>query len=167
MLYQYLDARGYALDYAADGVTGLHLAVTNDYQAIVLDLNLPGMDGLTLCEKLRNDARKTTPVLMLTARDTLADKIVGLDTGADDYLVKPFELGELDARLRAVMRRTQSAVASEVLTVGDLVRHRNVGSSSVGTRDFIDAHWTEDARGSDAGQSESGQPTGTRAPGLG
>lgn len=120
MLYQYLDARGYALDYAADGVTGLHLAVTNDYQAIVLDLNLPGMDGLTLCEKLRNDARKTTPVLMLTARDTLADKIVGLDTGADDYLVKPFELGELDARLRAVMRRTQSAVASEVLTVGDL-----------------------------------------------
>ena len=75
MLYQYLDARGYALDYAADGVTGLHLAVTNDSSGYRLDLNLPGMDGLTLCEKLRNDAQ-TTPVLMLTARDTLADKIV-------------------------------------------------------------------------------------------
>jgi DNA-binding response OmpR family regulator len=120
MLYEYLERRGYVLDYAADGVTGLHLAVTNDYQAIILDLMLPGMDGLAVCEKLRRDAKRNTPVLMLTARDTLQDKIAGLDIGADDYLVKPFELQELEARLRAVLRRTNSTTATDVLRVGDL-----------------------------------------------
>jgi DNA-binding response OmpR family regulator len=121
MLYEYLESRGYMLDYAADGVTGLHLAVTGNYQAIILDLMLPGIDGLAVCERLRNDAKKSTPVLMLTARDTLQDKIAGLETGADDYLVKPFEIQELEARLRAILRRSQRTNASDILRVGDLV----------------------------------------------
>lgn len=120
MLYEYLEGRGYVLDYAADGVTGLHLAVTGNYQAIILDLMLPGIDGLAVCERLRNDAKKATPILMLTARDTLEDKIAGLDTGADDYLVKPFEIEELEARLRAILRRSQKTLASDVLQVGNL-----------------------------------------------
>ena len=121
MVYAYLERRGYAMDYAADGVTGLHLAVTQDYDVIVLDLMLPGMDGLELCAKLRTEARKDTPVLMLTARDTLQDKVAGLDTGADDYLVKPFEIQELEARVRALIRRRQGGLAPETLKVGDLV----------------------------------------------
>ncbi len=120
MVAEYLESKGYALDFAGDGVTGLHLAVTNSYDAIILDLMLPGMDGLDLCRKLRQDGKKATPVLMLTARDTLEDKIVGLDAGADDYLVKPFEIRELEARLRALIRRERRQVSAEVLAVGDL-----------------------------------------------
>lgn len=121
MVFAYLERRGYVLDHAADGVTGLHLAVSEDYDLIILDLMLPGMDGLELCAKLRNDARKDTPVLMLTARDTLADKVAGLDTGADDYLIKPFEIQELEARARALIRRRQGALNPETLQVADLV----------------------------------------------
>ena len=108
------------MDYAPDGITGLHLAVTGDYQAIILDLMLPGIDGLAVCERLRGDAKKSTPILMLTARDTLQDKIVGLDAGADDYVVKPFEMTELEARLRAVLRRGQSSLTEDRLSVADL-----------------------------------------------
>jgi DNA-binding response OmpR family regulator len=86
-LGDYLEDRGHIVDFAADGVTGLHLAVVNDFDAIVLDLNLPGMDGLEVCRKFRVDARKTTPILMLTARDALEQKLTGFDAGADDYLV--------------------------------------------------------------------------------
>ncbi|MGH8042408.1 MAG: response regulator transcription factor [Rudaea sp.] len=121
MVGEFLERRGYSLDYAADGVTGLHLAVSNSYDVIVLDLMLPGMDGLALCRKLRADAKKSTPVLMLTARDTLEDKLVGLDAGADDYLVKPFEIRELEARVRALIRRDRRQVSAELLNVGDLV----------------------------------------------
>src|SRR5690606_6451259 len=96
---EYLEMRGYAIDHAADGVTGLHLAVTNHYDVIVADVMLPGLDGVALCRRLREDARRDTPLLMLTARDTLEDKLVGLDAGADDYLVKPFEIRELEARI--------------------------------------------------------------------
>lgn len=120
LLYEHLERCGYILDYAADGVTGLHLAVTNDYDAIILDLMLPGMDGTDICSRLRQDAKDATPILMLTARDTLQDKIAGLDIGADDYVVKPFELQELEARLRAVMRRTQGGLDNDTLKVGDL-----------------------------------------------
>ncbi len=120
MVTAYLENRGFTVDYAADGVTGLHLAVTNDYDAIVLDLMLPGLDGLDLCARLRNDARKDTPVIMLTARDTLNDKVSGLETGADDYLIKPFAIKELEARLLALVRRSRGDVAKEVLQVGDL-----------------------------------------------
>jgi len=120
MVGSFLEERGYILDYAADGVTGLHLAVVNDYDAIVLDLSLPGMDGLSLCRKLREEAQRDTPLLMLTARDTQRDKITGLDAGADDYLVKPFDIQELEARLRALLRRRRGSLTREVLRIGDL-----------------------------------------------
>lgn len=120
MVGEFLERRGYSVDYAADGVSGLHLAVSNSYDVVVLDLMLPGMDGLDVCRKLRKDAKKSTPVLMLTARDTLEDKLVGLEAGADDYLVKPFEVRELEARLRALIRRDRRQVSTEVLTVGDM-----------------------------------------------
>ena len=100
MVTAYFENRGFSVDYAADGVTGLHLAVSNSYDAIILDLMLPGMDGIDLCRKLRTEARRDTPVIMLTARDTLDDKITGLETGADDYLIKPFDIQELEARVR-------------------------------------------------------------------
>ena len=120
MVIDYLESRGFTADYAADGVTGLHLAVTNDYDAIVLDLMLPGMDGIKLCQKLREEARNKTPVIMLTARDTLDDKLAGLATGADDYLVKPFAIKELEARLHALIRRNRGELTQEILSVGDL-----------------------------------------------
>jgi DNA-binding response OmpR family regulator len=119
-IVDFLEPRGYAVDYAADGVTGLHLAVTNSYDVIVLDIMLPGIDGLSVCRKLREEARRDTPILMLTARDTLEDKIMGLDAGADDYLVKPFEIRELEARLRSIVRRHRGTTAREAYAVGDL-----------------------------------------------
>ena len=115
----YLEDRGHVVDFAGDGVTGLHLAVVNDFDVIVLDLMLPGMDGLDVCRKLREEARKNTPVLMLTARDTLENKLQGFKTGADDYMVKPFELQELEARLQVLARRGK-AVQPRVLQVADL-----------------------------------------------
>lgn len=121
MVCEFLEADGYIMDYAADGITGLHLAVSNDYDAIILDLSLPGMDGIALLDKLRNEARKNVPVLILTARDTLQNKIAGLDSGADDYLVKPFEIRELAARVRSLIRRQHGLISPELLRVEDLV----------------------------------------------
>ncbi len=121
MVGEFLERRGYGVDYAADGVTGLRLAMQNSYDVIVLDLMLPGLDGLELCRRLRLEAKRSTPVLMLTARDTLEDKLSGLDAGADDYLVKPFEIRELEARVRALIRRDRRQVSAETLRVGDLV----------------------------------------------
>lgn len=120
MVTAYLENRGFEIDYAADGITGLHLAVSNSYDAIILDLMLPGMDGIDICHKLRTEARRDTPVIMLTARDTLDDKITGLETGADDYLVKPFDIQELEARVRSIIRRHKGEVSKEILTIGDL-----------------------------------------------
>lgn len=117
----YLEAKGYVVDVAMDGVTGLHLAVTQPHDVIVLDLMLPGIDGLTLCRRLRQDAKSAVPVLMLTARATLDDKAAGFGEGADDYLVKPFELRELDMRLRALMRRARAGGNLRRLKVADLV----------------------------------------------
>jgi DNA-binding response OmpR family regulator len=119
-LYDYLEERGHAVDAASDGVTGLHLAVTGGFDAIVLDLGLPGMDGATLCRKLREDARKDTPVLILTARDTLQDKLDGFSRGADDYLVKPFALKEVEARLVSLHKRHAGRVVPKALVAGDL-----------------------------------------------
>ena len=119
-IIDFLEPHGYAVDCAADGVTGLHLAVTNAYDVIVLDVMLPGLDGLSVCRKLREEARRETPILMLTARDTLEDKITGLDAGADDYLVKPFEVRDLEARLRSMVRRHRGATTREIHSVGDL-----------------------------------------------
>lgn len=121
MVCVHLERRGFRVDYAADGVTGLHLGVTDAFDAIVLDLMLPGIGGLEVCRRLREDARRDVPILMLTARDTLEDKVGGLDAGADDYLVKPFEIEELEARLRALIRRRRGLLAPAVVQVGDLV----------------------------------------------
>ena len=117
-IFDYFEARGHAVDIANDGVSGLHLAVVNDYDVVVLDLGLPGIDGLDVARQLRRTARKTTPIVMLTARDTIRDKLAGFDSGADDYLVKPFELAELEARLDAIRRRT--IPGGERLQVSDL-----------------------------------------------
>ncbi|PJK12301.1 DNA-binding response regulator [Lysobacteraceae bacterium NML07-0707] len=118
-LGDFLEDRGHTVDFAADGVTGLHLAVVNEFDAIVLDLNLPGMDGLEVSRKLRNEARKQTPILMLTARDTLDNKLAGFESGADDYLVKPFALQEVEVRLAALARRGKGMQTRE-LQVADL-----------------------------------------------
>ena len=119
-VYDFLSALGHVVDAAADGVTGLHLAVTQPFDAIVLDIGLPGMDGMRLCQKLRGEAHVDTPVLMLTARDTLQDKLKGFEHGADDYLVKPFALKELEARLTALHKRSSGRITDKILTAGDL-----------------------------------------------
>jgi DNA-binding response OmpR family regulator len=114
----FLESRGHVVDAAADGVTGLHLAATHEFDAIVLDLNLPRVDGLTLCRRLREDARRDTPILILTARDTLEDKLEGFDAGADDYLTKPFELRELEARISALHKRRGGRAPTRELRYG-------------------------------------------------
>jgi DNA-binding response OmpR family regulator len=99
----------------------MHLAVTHAFDLIILDIMLPGMDGLTLCRKLRQEGRVHTPVIMLTARDSVDDKLAGFKAGSDDYLVKPFSLSELQARVEAVLRRSRShSLIGNQLQVGDL-----------------------------------------------
>lgn len=110
---------GYAVDVAYDGEEGQALAEMTPYDAIILDIMLPKKDGLEVCRELRNQ-RVNTPILLLTARDAVEDRVSGLDSGADDYLVKPFALEELRARLRALMRR-DAADKSGLLTIGDLI----------------------------------------------
>jgi two-component system OmpR family response regulator len=109
---------GYAVDLAANGEDGLSKALFSDYDAIVLDVMLPGMDGFTLLKRLRT--KKKTPVLMLTARHQTADRVRGLDSGADDYLAKPYELPELLARIRALIRRT-AGQATTAIQIGDII----------------------------------------------
>jgi two-component system OmpR family response regulator len=113
-----LQREGYAVDLADTGDDALSQATENDYDAVVLDVMLPGRDGFSVCRAMRGNER-WAPVLMLTARDQVGDRIRGLDAGADDYLVKPFDFGELLARLRALIRRGPSERAP-VLEVGDL-----------------------------------------------
>jgi two-component system OmpR family response regulator len=108
----------FAVDLASDGEEGLHKAQENEYDAILLDVMLPGLDGWTILERLR-ETRKT-PVIMLTARDSVDDRVRGLDLGADDYLPKPFQVSELLARLRAVIRRSAGQTTTS-LTLGDFV----------------------------------------------
>src|ERR1051326_6094726 len=117
-LAQALREEGYAVDTAADGEDGLFDAECNEYDAIVLDLMLPKLDGWELLRRLRKT--KKTPVLMLTARDQSRDRVRGLDTGADDYVVKPFDLEELLARLRALIRRTSNQTRAAI-EIGDMV----------------------------------------------
>jgi len=134
-LGDYLEDHGHTVDFAGDGVTGLHLAVVNEFDAIVLDLALPGMDGLDVCRKLRTEAGKDTPVLMLTARDRLEDKLAGFETGADDYLVKPFELQEVEARLKVLAGRGRRRNSRE-LKVGDLKYNLDTLNVSRGNEDI-------------------------------
>jgi DNA-binding response OmpR family regulator len=117
-LIAYFDLEGIDCDYASTGSQGLDLALSNDYQAILLDINLPRMNGLEVCEVLRNRG-VDVPVLMLTARDSLADKLAGFDAGTDDYLVKPFELSELTARVKALAKRR--SLLAQQLEVGPLL----------------------------------------------
>ena len=119
-LVDYLAARGHLADTAGDGLGGYALAIRNDYDVIILDLMLPGLDGLTLCRRLREEAGRQTPILMLTARDTIDDKIAGLEAGGDDYVVKPFVLREVAARVKALARRAQGGSSRQKLQVDDL-----------------------------------------------
>jgi two-component system OmpR family response regulator len=113
-----LRGEGYAVDVAATGDAALLQARVYDYDAVILDVMLPGPDGVAVCQALRDEGR-WSPVLMLTARDGVADRIRGLDAGADDYLIKPFDFGELIARVRALLRRG-APERPAVLCVGDL-----------------------------------------------
>lgn len=120
-ILDFLEGRGHSLDVAYNGFAGLGFALENDYDAVILDLMLPGLDGLEICARLRS-AGRGLPVLMLTARDSLDDKLEGFASGADDYLVKPFALQELEARLHAVLGRGQGGTAAgQRLQVGDLI----------------------------------------------
>ena len=121
-LYAYLEPLGYELDCARNGRTGLEMAASGQFDLVVLDIMLPGLDGISLCRALREEHGVQVPVIMLTARDTVADRVLGLAAGADDYLVKPFALRELEARIRALLRRgrTQESAQGGELRVDDV-----------------------------------------------
>lgn len=124
-VYAFLEPLGYELDCARNGRTGLAMAIDQHFDCIVLDIMLPGIDGISLCRELRDKHHKHTPIIMLTARDAVADRVQGLEAGADDYLVKPFALKELEARIRALLRRGRmssgnSADGGAVWTYADL-----------------------------------------------
>jgi DNA-binding response OmpR family regulator len=114
----FLSKKGHVADYAMDGVTGLHLALNLPLDVIILDIMLPQIDGISLCERYRQEAEEQASIIMLTARDTIGDKLNGFAAGADDYLVKPFSLLELEARILALNRRHESA--STFLQVGGI-----------------------------------------------
>lgn len=116
----FLEETGINMDYAADGAIALNLLEDNHYDAIILDLMLPKVDGITVCQRLR-ERGLGTPVLMLTAKDQLVDKLEGFEVGADDYLIKPFELEELSARVGALIRRSRGEISDGALRVSDLV----------------------------------------------
>ncbi|HMA98252.1 MAG TPA: response regulator transcription factor [Wenzhouxiangella sp.] len=116
----YLEASGFSMDFAADGAIALNLLDENPYDVIILDLMLPKIDGIRVCERLR-ERGDGTPILMLTARDQLDDKVAGFNAGADDYLVKPFEMEELEVRIRALIRRARGEMSDGAMRVGDLV----------------------------------------------
>ena len=124
----------YAVDDAPDGDRAIYLAAVNEYDAIILDIVLPGKDGLEVCRAIRRKGVHA-PILMLTARDTVEDKITGLDAGADDYLTKPFDFGELLARLRALVRRRGDVLPGE-LSVADLVVDTRRHSARRGKREI-------------------------------
>ncbi|HKJ52221.1 MAG TPA: response regulator transcription factor [Gammaproteobacteria bacterium] len=122
---QYFEDRGHLLDFAYSGNQGLELALGERFDLLILDLMLPGKDGIALCREFRSRTRHDTPVLMLTARDTLDDKIDGFEAGADDYLVKPFSLRELEMRVQALTRRSQAPLSAKVICIGDLELNRS------------------------------------------
>lgn len=115
----YLEMHTHIVDYASDGVLGVRLATEHKFDAIILDINMPRMDGFEVCKHLRTELMLDTPILMLTARDSLADKVTGFQLGAWDYLVKPFEMKELALRLEALNLRA-SPERKHTLTLGDL-----------------------------------------------
>jgi DNA-binding response OmpR family regulator len=132
-----LEAEGYRVDVANDGEVGLAMAQANEHALLILDRMLPGLDGMEICQILRSE-RRDCPILMLTAKDTLQDKVSGLHAGADDYLTKPFAFDELLARMRALLRRTQRTQEPEepVLQVGDLVLDNATRKARRGQREI-------------------------------
>ncbi|AKS42700.1 response regulator transcription factor [Wenzhouxiangella marina] len=128
-IIDFLEGQGHRLDYAADGQAGLDLALSQDFDVVLLDLQLPRLDGLAVCRQLRESADRHLPVLMLTARGTLDNKVEGFEAGADDYLTKPFALEELLLRCNALGRRHQLHARNELL-LGDLLidRRRRVAT---------------------------------------
>ncbi|GAB4189542.1 MAG: response regulator transcription factor [Wenzhouxiangellaceae bacterium] len=116
----YLESLGFTIDYAPDGQVAVNLATDNQYDGIVLDLMLPKLDGIKVCQRLRDDGT-STPILMLTARDQLDDKLEGFESGADDYLIKPFDLEELAARVNAMIRRARGDINDGVMQIHDLM----------------------------------------------
>ncbi len=123
-IIDFLESEGHRLDYAADGRQGLEQALRGPYDVVLLDLRLPRLGGLDVCRQLRATSERHLPILMLTARDTLDDKIAGFDAGADDYLTKPFALEELLLRCNALGRRHQLH-DSKLLTIGELIIDRH------------------------------------------
>jgi len=115
-----LEESGYTMDYAADGLQAIQLATSAVFDTIILDVMLPGLDGFAVCRRLRTEFALDTPILMLTARDQLEDKLEGFEHGADDYLVKPFDMAELLARVTALVNRKRGEIASTSITMGDL-----------------------------------------------
>lgn len=134
-IYAFFEPKGFELDNAHNGISGLALAANNRYDVILLDVMLPGMDGTKLCKTLREEWHNKTPILMLTARDTILDKVTGFDSGADDYLVKPFSLVELELRIKALIRRQQDEYFEHSITVGDVTlnasEHKVIRAGSV------------------------------------
>ena len=122
-IIQYLESRGHVVDYASDGKQGVDLALSQPFDVIVLDIMMPKMDGLQVCELLRNESVKHLPILMLTARDTLDDKVKGFSVGADDYLTKPFALEELEIRCIALSRRHLLQTDNKI-NIGSLIIDR-------------------------------------------
>ena len=134
LLAKGLREQTYAVDVAGDGQTAIFQVGTTDYDAVVLDVMLPVADGFTVCRSIRA-AGSTVPILMVTARDAVEARIEGLDAGADDYLLKPFDFGELLARLRALIRRGRQPLAAPVITVGPLSVEPRTRRVSVGQRE--------------------------------
>mgnify|MGYP003601922692 FL=1 len=134
-IYAFFEPKGFELDNAHNGISGLALAANNRYDVILLDVMLAGMDGTKLCKSLREEWHNKTPILMLTARDTILDKVAGFDSGADDYLVKPFSLVELELRIKALIRRQQDEYFEHSITVGDVTlnasEHKVIRAGSV------------------------------------
>lgn len=120
-LAEFFDREPYVTDFAADGLTALHLLATHHYDVVVLDLMLPGVDGLKICEHVRKHLHSSVPIIMLTARDAIEDKISGFAAGADDYLAKPFDMRELELRIQALSRRRFTE--GDRLIAGDLIYH--------------------------------------------
>lgn len=132
-LGEFLESESHSVDYASDGLIGLYLAQTNSYDVVVLDLGLPGLDGIDVCKQLRRESRSALPILILTARDSERDTISGLDAGGDDYLVKPVSLAVLGARLRALQRRSTGSVGGQ-LQVADLILDLHIRTARRGLR---------------------------------
>jgi DNA-binding response OmpR family regulator len=122
---QFFEDKGHQLDFAYNGRHGLKLATSQRFDLIILDLMLPGKDGITVCREFREQSNRATPILMLTARDTLNDKLSGFAVGTDDYLVKPFSLLELEVRVQALTRRSQPGQGGSIVKIEDLEMNRD------------------------------------------